>query len=200
MAFALQADGWYLRQDIIWAKPNPMPESVTDRCTKAHEYVFLLSKSARYYYDAEAIKEDSTGGTKGAAASFRRDNSKRGLSICPNSPMPTHRANRDDTRYDGPSRNRRSVWTIATQPYSGAHFATFPPALVEPCILAGSAEGDIVLDPFCGSGTVGLVARQYGRAFVGIDLNRQYLEDFALPRAERRQTAKSIVALPLFDL
>jgi DNA modification methylase len=141
VAFALQADGWYLRQDIIWHKPNPMPESVKDRCTKAHEYIFLLTKSDRYFYDAEAVAEDSTGGTKGAAASFKREDSKRGaVGIAPNSPMPTHRPDRDDTQYDGPTRNRRSVWTVATKPYSGAHFATFPTDLIDPCVKAGTSQ------------------------------------------------------------
>ena len=139
LAFALRADGWYLRQDIIWHKPNPMPESVTDRCTKAHEYIFLMSKSQKYYYDAEAIQEESVGGNKGAAASFKRENSKRGIGdVCPASPMPTHRSDREDVQYDGPNRNRRSVWTVATKPYAGAHFAVFPTELIEPCILAGS--------------------------------------------------------------
>jgi len=141
VAFALQADGWYLRQDIIWHKPNPMPESVTDRCTKSHEYIFLLSKSQKYHYDNEAIKEPSTGGTKGASASFKREDSKRGESICPNSPMPTHRPDRPDVFYDGDTRNKRSVWTVSTKPYSGAHFAVFPPDLIEPCILAGCPPG-----------------------------------------------------------
>jgi DNA modification methylase len=175
VAFALQADGWYLRQDIIWHKPNPMPESVKDRCTKAHEYIFLLTKSDRYFYDAEAVAEDSTGGTKGAAASFKREDSKRGaVGIAPNSPMPTHRPDRDDTQYDGPTRNRRSVWTVATKPYSGAHFATFPPDLIEPCILAGSKAGDVVLDPFGGAGTTGLVADRLGRDAILCELNPEY--------------------------
>jgi DNA modification methylase len=175
VAFALQADGWYLRQDIIWHKPNPMPESVKDRCTKAHEYIFLLTKSDRYFYDAEAVAEDSTGGTKGAAASFKREDSKRGaVGIAPNSPMPTHRPDRDDTQYDGPTRNRRSVWTVATKPYSGAHFATFPPALIEPCIKAGSKAGDVVLDPFGGAGTTGLVADRLGRDAILCELNPEY--------------------------
>jgi len=142
VAFALQADGWYLRSDIIWAKPNPMPESVTDRPTKAHEYLFLLSKRERYYYDAEAIAE---------------------------------------------RRNKRTVWTITTQPFPDAHFAVMPQALVEPCILAGSEPGDTVLDPFAGSGTVGVVALRHGRRFSGIDLNPEYVA-----MAQRR------IAGPLF--
>lgn len=176
VAFALQADGWWLRQDIIWAKPNPMPESVRDRCTKSHEYIFMLSKSARYWYDAEAVKEESTGGTKGASASFKRTGSKRGESICPNSPMPTHREDRDDTRYDGPSRNLRSVWAVATRPYAEAHFATFPPEIPERCIKAGCPKGGVVLDPFFGAGTTGLVAARLGREFIGIELNADYCE------------------------
>jgi len=135
LAFALRADGWYLRQDIIWHKPNPMPESVRDRCTKAHEYVFLLSKSERYFFDSEAMQEPSV---------------------------------------DGSKRNRRSVWTVATRPYKGAHFATFPPALIEPCVLAGSRPGDIVFDPFMGSGTTAQVALQHGRQYLGCELNPEY--------------------------
>lgn len=135
LAFALRADGWYLRQDIIWNKPNPMPESVRDRCTKAHEYMFLLSKSEKYFFDNEAIKEPAV---------------------------------------DGETRNRRSVWTVATRPYKGAHFATFPPALIEPCILAGSRPNDIVLDPFMGSGTTAVVAVKHGRRYIGCELNEEY--------------------------
>ena len=176
VAFALQADGWYLRQDIIWHKPNPMPESVTDRCTKAHEYIFLLSKSQKYFYDAEAVKEKSTGNTKGAAASFKRNGSKRGISICPNSPMPTHREDRELVAYDGESRNRRSVWTVSTKPFKGAHFAVFPEKLIEPCILAGCPKGGTVLDPFTGSGTSGIVAVKHGRNFIGCELNKEYLD------------------------
>jgi len=175
VAFALQADGWYLRQDIIWHKPNPMPESVKDRCTKAHEYIFLLSKSKQYYFDNEAIKESSTGESKGISSSFKRDGSKRGESICPNSPMPTHRPDRPDVLYDGDTRNRRSVWTVATKPYSGAHFATFPPDLIEPCVLAGSPENGIVLDPFGGSGTTGGVAMKLNRKAILCELNPEYV-------------------------
>jgi len=175
LAFALRADGWYLRQDIIWHKPNPMPESVQDRCTKSHEYIFLLSKSQKYYYDAEAIQEESVGGSKGAAASFNRKNSKRGIGdVCPASPMPTHRSDREDVQYDGPNRNRRSVWTVATKPYAGAHFAVFPSDLIEPCILAGAPVGGIVLDPFMGSGTTAQVAQHLGRQYIGCELNIDY--------------------------
>lgn len=173
LAFALRADGWYLRQDIIWHKPNPMPESVRDRCTKAHEYIFLLSKSDRYFFDSEAMKEDAVGGQTGKAASFKRDGSKREQTI-PGQGYGTHRPDREDVAYNGEKRNRRSIWTVATRPYKGAHFATFPPALIEPCILAGSRPGDIVLDPFMGSGTTAAVALQHGRQYLGCELNPDY--------------------------
>ena len=195
LAFALRADGWYLRQDIIWHKPNPMPESVRDRCTKAHEYIFLLSKSERYFFDKEGMQEAAIGGSKGAAASFKRSNSKRGMAdVCPASPMPTHRADREDVRYDGPTRNRRSVWSVATRPYKGAHFATFPPALIEPCILAGSRKGDIVLDPFMGSGTTAAVALQHGRQYLGCELNPEYG-----PLQQERITSATPANLSLFE-
>jgi DNA modification methylase len=176
VAFALQGDGWYLRQDIIWHKPNPMPESVTDRCTKSHEYIFLFSKSPRYHFDSEAIKEESVGGSKGASATFKRASSKRGTEgVCPSSPMATHRSDREDVRYDGPLRNRRDVWTVATRPYSGTHFATFPEELIAPCILAGCPVGGIVLDPFNGAGTTGLAAMKRGRDYLGCELNADYV-------------------------
>ena len=171
VAFALQDDGWTFRSDIIWAKPNAMPESVTDRPTKAHEYLFLLTKQAKYYYDADAIKEPSTGQT-GAAASFKRTTKDH---LIPNQSAVQHRNERPET-IDTGTRNKRSVWTIATKPYKGAHFATMPPALVEPCILAGSRKGDTILDPFAGSSTVGKVALQYERNYIGIDLNPSYIE------------------------
>jgi DNA modification methylase len=164
VAFALQADGWYLRQDIIWAKPNPMPESVRDRCTKSHEYLFLLSKSERYYFDAEAIKEPSLeprGPGRGLPGEREGDNSNVRGSL--------HEIGPRDFR------NRRSVWTVATRPYKGAHFATYPPELVEPCVLAGSPEGGVVLDPFFGSGTTGQVAEKLGRAWVGVEVNPSYV-------------------------
>jgi len=166
VAFALQTDGWYLRQDIIWHKPNPMPESVRDRCTKAHEYIFLLAKSPKYFYDAEAVKEPGVvpAGTKGAKGSAERFNAP-GV----NSRPPEYKV------YDG-TRNRRSVWTITTKPYKGAHFATFPPDLVEPCVLAGCPKGGTVLDPFGGSGTTGAVAIEHGRNAVLIELNPKYVE------------------------
>jgi DNA modification methylase len=234
VAFALRADGWYLRQDIIWAKPNPMPESITDRCTKAHEYLFLLSKSARYYYDADAIAEGLqtdpkenyparakiTGrGEQGAADARGDDRDKsggfpprnrgttprhaahpntcdqRGLDAVPRLPRAVgnkshkyvdlyeaseseeHRTKAGlmkiaDTAYL--TRNKRSVWTVATSPFSEAHFATFPPALIEPCILAGCSIGGTVLDPFGGAGTTGLVADRLQRNAILIELNPEY--------------------------
>jgi DNA modification methylase len=164
VAFALQADGWYLRQDIIWHKPNPMPESVTDRCTKSHEYVFLMSKSARYFYDAAAIAEEGVipAGTKAAKGSVERFNT---LGV--NSRPPEYKI------YDG-MRNARSVWTIATQPFREAHFATFPPDLAERCIKAGCPVGGTVLDPFGGAGTTGLVADRLQRSAILIELNPVY--------------------------
>jgi DNA modification methylase len=166
LAFALRADGWYLRQDIIWHKPNPMPESVRDRCTKAHEYIFLLSKSERYFFDSAAMKEPGVmpAGTKGAKGSAERQGQK-GVNARP----PEYKI------YDG-FRNRRSVWTVTTKPYKGAHFATFPPALIEPCVMAGSRSGDVVLDPFMGSGTTAMVARKLGRKYIGCELNESYGE------------------------
>ena len=172
LAFALRADGWYLRQDIIWHKPNPMPESVRDRCTKAHEYIFLLSKSERYFFESGAMKEPATSNSSGAAASFKRSGSKREQTI-PGQGYGTHRPEREDVAYNE-TRNRRSVWTVATRPYKGAHFATFPPALIEPCILAGSRPGDVVLDPFMGSGTTAQVALRHGRQYLGCELNPDY--------------------------
>ena len=142
VAFALQEDGWYLRQDIIWQKPNAIPESVRDRCTKAHEYIFLLSKSPKYYFDNEAIKEDSV-------TSIEQQIKKR---------------------------NKRSVWTVSTKPFKGAHFATFPMDLIEPCVLAGCPENGTVLDPFGGSGTTGIVASNHNRKAVLIELNAEYIE------------------------
>ena len=186
VAFALQADGWWLRQDIIWHKPNPMPESVRDRCTKAHEYVFLLTKSERYFYDAEAVSEASTGQC-GAAASFRRTTKDH---LIPGQSAVQHRMNRKD-REDSGRRNRRSVWTISTKPYSGAHFAVMPADLVEPCIKAGCPEGGTVLDPFAGSGTTLAVAAEQGRSGIGCELNPDYIE-----LAERRiLAARQSVAL-----
>jgi DNA modification methylase len=229
VAFALQKDGWYLRQDIIWSKPNPMPESVTDRCTKSHEYLFLLTKSRRYHFNADAIREPlseasvvrlsqaglldqagsdravgKTNGTmkavaRGSSDRFpsgwnhgedRSDNLIGRFTHKPRTSGNLERKHRQD--YGGPldngqrqafgvpwvdsgvGRNKRSVWSIATQPFKEAHFATMPPALVEPCILAGTEPGDLVLDPFSGSGTVGLVADRLGRDYLGIDLNPKF--------------------------
>ena len=163
VAFALQQDGWYLRQDIIWHKPNPMPESVRDRCTKAHEYIFLLSKNVKYYYDHEAIKEDAK---------------------YPDGPNSPHKIKAVDNVYSAnlqkiganPKRNKRSVWTITTKPFKGAHFATFPKDLIEPCVLAGCPKGGTVLDPFGGSGTTGIVAAQHDRNAVLLELNQEYID------------------------
>ena len=163
VAFALQADGWYLRQDIIWHKPNPMPESVRDRCTKAHEYIFLLSKSERYYFDSEAMQEPSVKGASGSQFHTGK--------------TAAHQLGRSSEaeRVDGDTRNRRSVWTVATKPYKGAHFATFPPDLIRPCILAGCPKDGTVLDPFGGSGTTALVALEEGRKAVLCELNTDYI-------------------------
>ncbi len=171
VAFALQAAGWYLRQDIIWHKPNPMPESVTDRCTKAHEYLFLLSKSERYYFDNEAIKEPSVDPVGSADRYKSKFGGKKNEALLATDQVHTRPIGMRD--FDG-TRNRRSVWTIATTPYTGAHFATFPPALIEPCILAGSRVGDVVLDPFMGSGTTAQVAIKLGRKYLGCELNPAY--------------------------
>ena len=174
VAFALQADGWYLRSDIIWSKPNPMPESVTDRPTKAHEYVFLMSKSARYYYDNEAVKEPVCEvSLKRAEYSWDCDRPSTKNASMGGEGIHTDKMG---TRFVDPSgRNRRTVWTIPTHPYPEAHFAVFPETLVEPCLLAGSAEGDTVLDPFMGSGTVAKVALRARRHYVGIELNEDYI-------------------------
>jgi len=169
VAFALQADGWYLRQDIIWHKPNPMPESVRDRCTKAHEYMFLLSKSARYYYDAEAVKEDAQHPEIRHKSSNKSDAQEAAF----HGRAPTN-LGRCGTSDDG-KRNRRDVWTVATHPYKEAHFATFPPDLIRPCVRAGCPAGGTVLDPFAGAGTTGLVALEEGRDFLGIELNPEYV-------------------------
>ncbi|PVY81091.1 site-specific DNA-methyltransferase (cytosine-N4-specific) [Cupriavidus alkaliphilus] len=219
LAFALQDAGWWLRQDIVWHKPNPMPESVRDRCTKAHEYLFLMTRSERYYFDADAIKEPATYGPTpsgvgfghGFDAEFRergrirvpgnvnaakgqaayeagderhrtkaglqayaykvRESVKRGDFDGKTNDLPDREAFRAITEM----RNKRSVWMIATQPYAGAHFATFPESLVEPCILAGSRPGDIVFDPFMGSGTVASVAQRLGRRWIGAELNPDYI-------------------------
>jgi DNA modification methylase len=195
VAFALQADSWYLRADVIWHKPNPMPESVTDRPTKAHEYVFLLTKSARYFYDAQAVSE------KAVAADFvtRYRNVRSGKS--PNNKDRNDAATNMTGGFmsdDPTTRNRRSVWTISTRPYSGAHFATMPPELARVCVLAGSRPGDTVLDPFAGSGTTGMVALENGREFVGIELNAEYIS-LAHQRIAPAQ-AKRAAMLPFHEV
>lgn len=209
VAFALQSAGWYLRQDIIWHKPNPMPESVTDRCTKAHEYLFLLSKSERYYFDARAIAQPIAESSKERLAQPNLP-TQAGSDRVPgktNGNMkavgPRFGGNKygDDDREESRTKsgneytggdglaNRRSVWTVPTVPYSGAHFATFPPALIEPCILAGSRSGDTVLDCFFGSGTTGEVAGNLGRNWIGCELNPDYAP------LQRARTAQHGLAL-----
>ena len=181
VAFALQAAGWYLRQDIIWHKPNPMPESVTDRCTKSHEYLFLLAKSERYFFDHVAIQEPET---------MKPQNRLTPRKANPDAKvhgMPEYRQQEGGT--GGGMRNRRSVWSVNTAPYGGAHFATFPPALIEPCILAGSRPGDVVLDPFMGSGTTAQVAQALGRQWIGCELNTEYAP---LQQARTAQAALAI--------
>lgn len=180
LAFALRADGWYLRADIIWHKPNAMPEAVKDRPTKAHEYIFLLSKRSAYYYDAEAVKEAAAGfgpddhrRKRGNARTFRGGSAYTHDQAKENSAR-VERESHGLVQNETGKRNRRSVWTVATRPYKGAHFATFPEALARPCILAGSKPGDIVLDPFAGSGTTGAVAVKEGRDFIGIEINPTY--------------------------
>jgi DNA modification methylase len=172
VALALQDDGWYLRQDIIWNKPNAMPESIKNRCTKAHEYIFLLSKNKKYYYDNEAIKEDCVGkderkwaDTYDKVGSVIQGDTNAGIKR-------TKRYSKDNDF----KRNRRSVWTVTTKPFKGAHFATFPKDLIEPCVLAGCPEGGTVLDPFGGSGTTGIVAASYGRNAILLELNAEYIE------------------------
>ena len=226
LAFALQDDGWYLRQDIIWHKPNPMPESTRDRCTKAHEYIFLLTKSRRYHCDMEAIREpaiygatptgvgfghgfdavtkpratvptgwDTSTGDGGHGAfhkegaerarrdSFKREDSKREQAI-PGQNKGTHRPDRKESTWDTATRNKRSVWTVATHSFKDAHFATFPPDLIRPCVLAGAPRGGVVLDPFGGAGTTAVVAMQEGRKSILCELNPDYAA-----MAERRISA-----------
>lgn len=213
LAFALQDDGWWLRSDIIWAKTNPMPESVKDRPTKSHEYLFLLAKSRRYYYDGDAIREPLTSTSKvvdgwahgpgshdvvehakpklgpkgrnletrasagvrmGRGAGWRKRSGNKTRKFDTPSVLNDHRGRGVPWEDDGRGRNKRTVWTISTEPTSIEHFATFPKALVEPCILAGTRPGDLVVDPFCGSGTTGIVALRHGRRFVGLELNAEY--------------------------
>ena len=193
LAFALRDDGWYLRQDIIWEKPNAMPESVKDRCTKSHEYIFLFSKQSKYYFDYEAIKEPAVGfnniapaGSKGTLrpnSRLRKGNSRtfrgggvytKGQSF--NNSAEAMRESHGNSENVTGLRNKRSVWTVATQGYKEAHFATFPEKLIEPCVLAGSRDGGIILDPFMGSGTTAVVAKKHNRGFIGIELNPEYVE------------------------
>lgn len=174
VAFALQADGWWLRQDIIWAKPNPMPESVTDRCTKAHEYIFVLTKSARYYWDAEAIKEQAVTMPHAPGCKPRDLDNFQKRTKADGSSCSQWAADSQERIWGNGKCNKRSVWTIPTQPFPDAHFATYPEKLVEPCIAAGSKHDDIVLDPFAGSGTTGVVAQKMGRKFIGIELSGDY--------------------------
>lgn len=214
LAFALQDDGWYLRQDIIWHKPNPMPESTRDRCTKAHEYIFLLSKSRRYHCDMSSIREPAAeaslnrwaqdienqagsdrvpgksngpmkavGGDRSRRDSFQREDSKR-EQVIPRQSKGTHRPDRAESEWDIGTRNKRSVWTVATQGFKEAHFATFPPDLIRPCILAGAPLGGVVLDPFGGAGTTAVVSMQEGRKSILCELNPEYAA-----MAERRIAA-----------
>ena len=187
LAFALRADGWYLRQDIIWHKPNPMPESVRDRCTKAHEYIFLFSKNKKYFYDNEAIKEPAKDwGTRD------RTNGKyhnEGTGLQPHSGL--------TKSYE--KRNKRSVWSVTKKPYKGAHFATYPAELIEPCILAGSEQGDIVLDPFMGSGTTAAVAKSLGRNYIGCELHEEY-GDLIQKRIDEYEPVVEVTQSPLLDI
>ena len=166
LAFALRSDGWYLRQDIIWHKPNPMPESVKDRCTKSHEYLFLLSKNKNYYYDHESIKEKAVGERWGGNKPINMDNTKDTNNQFSGLTRPRKMV------YD--KRNKRSVWKVTNKPYKGGHFAVFPPELITPCILAGSEKNDIILDPFMGSGTTAMVAKELGRYYLGCELHEEY--------------------------
>jgi DNA modification methylase len=184
VAFALQAAGWYLRQDIIWHKPNPMPESVTDRCTKAHEYMFLFSKSAHYNFDSQAMREPATARDPGNKKHKYKTAYDEEVSEMHRTKSGLLDVGARDTR------TRRDVWTVASEPYKEAHFATFPTKLVEPCILAGCPVGGIVLDPFAGSGTTGVVAVRHGRHFIGIELNHDYVD------MARRRIANSPLTPP----
>ena len=168
VAFALQADGWYLRQDIIWHKPNPMPESVTDRCTKSHEYIFMLSKKPHYYFDHEAIKEKAVGVPHAPGNKNKTQPSEKGARDPALEP--------DRVWASDGKRNRRSVWTVTTKPFRGAHFATFPKDLIEPCVLAGCPVGGTVFDPFTGSGTTAIVSLKHNRNFIGTELNPEYIK------------------------
>jgi DNA modification methylase len=188
VAFALRADGWYLRSDIIWHKPNPMPESVTDRPTKSHEYIFLLSKSQKYYYDAVAIAEPAKSEHFGR---YKYDFWPEGTKEAGGNGRPNNAANTSGKKDVLTTRNKRDVWTVNTYSYAAAHFATFPPKLIEPCILAGSKENDIVLDPFSGSGTTVMVAEKFRRRGIGLDLNWDYI-------GLSRERTTTDVMLPMF--
>jgi DNA modification methylase len=190
VAFALRADGWYLRQDIIWHKPNAMPESVKDRCTNAHEYIFLLAKSAQYYYDNEAIKEDA----KPESEKRYKSTFHTGKKEISGQGRPGNASNTPGYKKWTGKRNKRSVWTVTTKPFKEAHFATFPPDLIEPCILAGCPAGGVVLDPFMGSGTTGMVAAMYQRNFIGFELNPEYCK-----MAEKR-IEPYLMQQPIFEL
>lgn len=199
LAFALRDDGWYLRQDIIWQKPNPMPESVTDRCTKSHEYIFLLSKQPKYYFDHEAIQEEAKQEYLGRykygffngkeQENFRPDGASNTAGM--KKPQTKHKNLQENGQQNHSMherraqglpdeqyavRNKRDVWTVTTKPYNGAHFATFPEDLIKPCILAGSREGDLVLDPFNGAATTGVVCKKLKRDYLGIELNPEYIK------------------------
>ena len=182
-AFAMRADGWYLRQDIIWHKPNPMPESVRDRCTKSHEYIFLFSKNRKYYYDNEAIKEPvkQDWGTRDRTKGKYHN---KGTGLQPHSGLTKSYT----------TKNKRSVWTVTNKPYKGAHFAVYPSDLIEPCIKAGSEEGDIVLDPFMGSGTTAVVSKSLGRHYIGCELHEDYGK-----LIQKRLSEKSFARLKLDD-
>jgi len=226
VAFALQAAGWYLRCDIIWSKPNPMPESVTDRPTKAHEYIFLFSKKQHYYYDHEAIKEPGVWDIDGSGTLARKDRAREDQKSAPTEMKNGIRGSvfKDATKFNGKHsdkqrghsrrhagfnerwdnmdkeeqcsgmRNKRSVWEVVPFNYKEAHFATYPPKLIEPCILAGSRPKDIILDPFNGSGTTGMVAYANGREYIGIELNPEYIE-----MAEKRMTNVQVDMLTSFN-
>lgn len=208
LAFALRKDGWYLRDDIIWKKPNPMPESVRDRCTKSYEHIFMLSKSKNYYFDAESISEPVADSTvkrlsqnitdqKGSVA-YGKTNGKM-KAVAPRyggkkyteTPEVFNRTKSGNMYEFRERRNKRNVWTVSTKPYKGSHFATFPPDLIEPCILAGSRSGGVVLDPFLGSGTTAAVALSLGREFIGIELNKEY-EPLIKQRIENQQIRNTL--------
>ncbi len=190
VAFALQDDGWYLRQDIIWAKPNPMPESVTDRCTKSHEYIFMLTKNTKYYFDNQAIKEPS--------ANLGKTKIKFGGTKYGDSDDPKHATKSGNEYTDTGLRNKRDVWTIPARPFKEAHFAVMPEAIVEPCILASSRPADIVLDPFTGSGTVAVVSLRHNRNFIGTELSPEYAQ-IALNRIKDANPLINTVTVDALD-